>query len=54
MAPPISTAWKKLSHVVNHSTYHRGQLITLLRTVGFTTVESTDFIRYLRMQEKSA
>lgn len=41
-----------ITHVVNHSTYHRGQLITMLRTVGFTAVESTDFIRYLRMREK--
>lgn len=41
-----------ITHVINHSTYHRGQLITLLRTIGFTAVESTDFIRYLRMKEK--
>jgi uncharacterized damage-inducible protein DinB len=40
-------------HVMNHSTYHRGQLITMLRMVGFTAVESTDFIRYLRVLEKS-
>lgn len=40
-------------HVMNHSTYHRGQLITMLRTVGFTAVESTDFIRYLRIIEKA-
>ena len=38
-----------ITHVINHSTYHRGQLITLLRTVGFTAVVSTDFIRYLSM-----
>ncbi|MFN0187191.1 MAG: DinB family protein [Bacteroidia bacterium] len=42
-----------ITHVINHSTYHRGQLITLLRTVGFTTVDSTDFIRYLRSKEKA-
>lgn len=39
-------------HVMNHSTYHRGQLITMLRTIGFTTVESTDFIRFLRVSDK--
>ena len=43
-----------ITHVINHSTYHRGQLITLLRTVGFTAVDSTDFIRYLRSKEKAA
>ena len=43
-----------IMHVINHSTYHRGQLITLLRTGGFTAVDSTDFIRYLRSKEKAA
>ena len=43
-----------ITHVINHSTYHRGQLITLLHTVGFTAVDSTDFIRYLRSKEKAA
>jgi uncharacterized damage-inducible protein DinB len=31
-----------LSHVFNHSSYHRGQLVTMLRQVGFTNVGSTD------------
>ncbi|MDP4264776.1 MAG: DinB family protein [Bacteroidota bacterium] len=31
-----------LAHVFNHSTYHRGQIVTLLRQVGFTEVTSTD------------
>ncbi len=34
-------------HVVNHSTYHRGQLATMLRQLGHTP-PSTDFTRYLR------
>ncbi len=34
-------------HVVNHSTYHRGQLATLLRQLG-QTPPSTDFTRWLR------
>ena len=36
------------SHVVNHGTFHRGQLITMLRELGFTTFESQDLITYLR------
>ena len=31
-----------LSHVFNHSSYHRGQLVTMLRQVGFTDLGSTD------------
>ena len=34
-------------HVVNHSSYHRGQLTTLLRQVG-AEPPSTDYVRYLR------
>jgi uncharacterized damage-inducible protein DinB len=34
--------YQVLAHVFNHSSYHRGQLVTLLRQVGFTDVSSTD------------
>jgi len=34
-----------LQHVVNHSTYHRGQVITMLRQLGANAV-STDFLLY--------
>jgi uncharacterized damage-inducible protein DinB len=34
--------YQVLAHVFNHSTYHRGQLVTLLRQVGFIDVSSTD------------
>ena len=37
-------------HAVNHSTYHRGQLINLLRGAGFTEVGSTDYMRFCRIQ----
>lgn len=36
-----------VQHVVNHSTYHRGQAATQLRQLG-RTPPSTDFTRYLR------
>jgi len=32
-------------HVVNHSTYHRGQITTLLRQLGAEPVD-TDFLVY--------
>jgi uncharacterized damage-inducible protein DinB len=34
------------SHVVNHSSYHRGQLVTMLRQVGFTDVSSLDLMNF--------
>jgi len=34
------------AHAVNHATYHRGQLITMLRQVGFTDVSSMDLSTY--------
>jgi uncharacterized damage-inducible protein DinB len=36
---------RMLQHVVNHSTYHRGQIATLLRQLGATPL-STDLLLY--------
>jgi uncharacterized damage-inducible protein DinB len=36
------------SHIINHSTFHRGQLVTMLRQAGFTKVTSTDLLTYYR------
>jgi uncharacterized damage-inducible protein DinB len=41
----------QLRHVVNHSSYHRGQVATQLRHLGVTP-PSTDLIRYLRSVKK--
>lgn len=46
--PYYMERYKALAHVFNHSTFHRGQLITLLRQVGFTGLGSTDLIEYYR------
>jgi uncharacterized damage-inducible protein DinB len=35
-----------LVHLVNHGTYHRGQVVTLVRQLG-KSAPSTDFLRYL-------
>ena len=32
--------------VMNHGTYHRGQIVTLLRQLGATDLPSTDFVRF--------
>jgi uncharacterized damage-inducible protein DinB len=37
--------WQQMMHVVNHSSYHRGQVTTLLRQLG-AEPQSTDFLRY--------
>lgn len=37
-----------LQHVVNHATYHRGQVTTLLRQLGAPGPKSQDLIRFYR------
>ena len=41
-----------IMHVMNHSTFHRGQIITMLRNLGVTKLPSTDFIMFTRINEK--
>lgn len=36
-----------IQHVVNHTSYHRGQVITLMRQVGLTKIPQTDFGFYV-------
>jgi uncharacterized damage-inducible protein DinB len=43
-----STVEEILYHVTNHGTFHRGQIVTMLRTLGITEIPSTDLITYLR------
>ncbi|HVT57877.1 MAG TPA: DinB family protein [Thermoanaerobaculia bacterium] len=38
--------WELLAHLVNHSTYHRGQAMSLLRQLGYVP-PSTDLIYFL-------
>jgi uncharacterized damage-inducible protein DinB len=37
-----------IQHVVNHSTFHRGQIITMLRNAGVAELPPTDYIAFLR------
>lgn len=41
-----------IQHCMNHSTFHRGQIITMLRELDITELPSTDYIAYLRSYEK--
>jgi len=40
--------YQVLLHLFNHSTYHRGQLVTMLRQLDVTTIPATDFIFFCR------
>jgi len=50
--PFRSAFWEMLHHVVNHGTYHRGQVQTMLRQLGATPAKSLDAITFYR--ERSA
>ena len=49
-APFSTPVWQIVHHVFNHSTFHRGQLITMLRHLGVTSLPSTDYITYTRIE----
>jgi uncharacterized damage-inducible protein DinB len=40
--------FQMVTHVFNHDTYHRGQLINMLRQLGVDKLPATDFILYTR------
>ena len=40
--------YQMLIHLFNHQTYHRGQLVTMLRQVGIDKIPATDFIEWSR------
>jgi uncharacterized damage-inducible protein DinB len=46
--PGASRTWHILQHVVNHATYHRGQVTTMLRQLGAAPPASTDLIAFYR------
>jgi uncharacterized damage-inducible protein DinB len=45
--------WQSMQHVVNHGTYHRGQVTTLLRQLGAQPV-LTDLMHYYRERATAA
>ena len=54
--PQENTVQDLLAHVVNHATYHRGQIIRRIRELGFTP-PSTDYVLFARInsaERKSA
>lgn len=51
--PNSSPMWEMLSHLANHSTYHRGQVTTLLRQLG-SRPTATDLIAFYRERAAQA
>ena len=47
--PPASSPfWQMLQHVVNHGSYHRGQVTTMLRQIGAAPPKGEDMIAFYR------
>lgn len=45
--------WETMQHMVNHSTYHRGQVTTLLRQLG-GTAQASDMLLFFRQRSAQA
>jgi len=45
-----SPLWQMLQHVVNHASYHRGQVTTMLRQLGAQPAKPMDMIAYYRSE----
>jgi uncharacterized damage-inducible protein DinB len=45
--PQAQPLWQQMAHLANHSTYHRGQVTTMLRQLGAQPV-GTDLIAFFR------
>ncbi len=48
-----SPFWQMLQHVVNHASYHRGQVTTMLRQLGAAPAKSSDLITFYRERNPS-
>ena len=48
--PGSSAIWQMVQHVVNHGSYHRGQVTTMFRQLGAEPAKGMDLIGYYREQ----
>ena len=46
--------WHQCQHVVNHGSYHRGQVTTMLRQLGVDPPKSMDLITFYRQRQAPA
>jgi len=49
--PQAQVFWQMFQHVVNHGSYHRGQVTTMIRQLGAAPPRSTDLIAFYRERE---
>ncbi len=49
-----SPVWQMVQHVVNHASYHRGQITTMLRQLGQKPAKPLDMIAYYRVKHARA
>jgi uncharacterized damage-inducible protein DinB len=52
-AAGASPLWQMLQHVVNHASYHRGQVTTMLRQMGAQPAKPMDMIAYYRVTSEA-
>jgi uncharacterized damage-inducible protein DinB len=45
--------WQMLQHIVNHASYHRGQVTTMLRQLGAQPAKSMDMIAFYRERART-
>lgn len=45
------TVHETLMHMFNHATYHRGQIVTMLRQLGVTKIPATDYVEFMRLKK---
>jgi len=46
--PGASPVWQMVQHLVNHASYHRGQVTTMLRQLGAQPAKPLDMIAFYR------
>lgn len=44
--------WQALMHCFNHSSYHRGQIVTIMRSLGLEEIPPMDLIVFQRLLAK--
>ena len=49
--PASSPFWQMLQHIVNHASYHRGQVTNMLRQLGAQPAKSLDMIAFYRTRD---
>lgn len=49
-----ATRIEAVHHCLNHSTFHRGQLVTMGRALGLTNPPSTDYLAWIRQKNSQS